>query len=369
MNKTVRRSSIIIAAGIMLSGMSVPQAANAAATHNQIEEQPVTLNQQAIPPVQLFWEGEALQSSGLLVDGNTMIPITALRDELGMEWVYDEATKTYIVGSKANRLYIRNDSFDTSLSVNRIYSDNYPSVEVDGQLYVPFRILRDYMGIDGVWNGSPRILDLTAADTKGEDVQSKVLEHREGESTLSLEYPVLIGDSVNISRINSEIESRVNTFADEAAEALQSRGIDEPPYNFTGTFMVTYNKDGVINIVMQENAFTGGAHGIDSRESMAFSLATGERLELDDLLLKGNPDYITDLNPIVLEHLEGVPGYFGDFEALDSNPRFFLRHEGIVLYFEPYEYTAYAEGFQEIYVPFDSILPDGTDPFKGLSEE
>lgn len=368
MKKTVRRSSIIIAAGIMLSGMSVPQAANAATTQiNQIEEQPVTLNQQAIPPVQLLWEGEALQSSGLLIDGNTMIPITALRDELGMDLEYNEATQTYIVGSNANRLYIRNDSFGTSLSINRIYSDNYPSVEVDGQLYVPFRILRDYMGIGGVWNNAERSVDLTAAEAVGVEVQTSAFEHQEGESSIELQYPVLVGDSESIAHINNEIESRVNSYADEAVEALQNRTAEEPPYSIMGTFMVTYNKDGIINIVMQENSFTGGAHGIDSRESMAFSLATGERLELDDLLLEGNPDYITDLNPIVLEHLEGIPGYFGDFEALDSNPRFFLRHEGIVLYFEPYEYTAYAEGFQEIYVPFDSILPDGTDPFEGLS--
>lgn len=374
MNKTIRRSSIVLTAGILLGGVSVQQAAFAATTPVSeqqpiSEQQPVAINQQSLPPVQLIYQGELLPSTGLLLDGNTMISLTTLRDELNMELVYDDETETYVLGSNVNRIHVRSNSYGTSLSVNRIHTDHYPSLEVDGELYVPFKILRDYMGIGGVWNNAERSVDLTAAEAIGVEVQTSVFEHQEGESSIELQYPVLIGDSESIAHINSEIEARVNSYADEAVAALQNRTAEEPPYSIMGTFVVTYNKDGIINIVMQENSFTGGAHGIDSRESMAFSLATGERLELDDLLLEGNPNYLTDLNPVVLEHLESVPGYFGDFEALDSNPRFFLRHEGIVLFFEPYEYTAYADGFQEIYVPFEDILPEGVDPFEGLSAE
>ncbi|GAA0375170.1 DUF3298 and DUF4163 domain-containing protein [Bacillus horti] len=356
MKKRKLWSSLAITAGIVLSS----------ATLSHVAASDYTTNQVTAPEVVLSWEGEDLQRPALLIYGNTMIPLATLRDELGIEVKYDSERNTYVVGSEPNRINIVSENLGTSLTVNQVNTNIYQAINRDGHLYVPFSLLRDYMSFDGVWNGTQKTLDLTTSEQNEIDFERSFVERSEGDSTISLEYPVLSGNAAGIEQINEAIEAHVTSYTDYAEEALQSYVEGERPYQFIGTFNVTYNKNGVVNILMQENAFTGAAHGLNTRESLTFVLETGERIQLEDLLLDGNPNYVTELNHIVSEELPNMNGYIGGFEGLDADPRFFLRNEGIVLFFDQYEYTSYAAGFPEIYVPFHSILPEGIDPFKGF---
>lgn len=69
----------------------------------------------------------------------------------------------------------------------------------------------------------------------------------------------------------------------------------ERPYEFGNDFVIAYNKDGILSVIMQDYSYTGGAHGMTARKGYTFSLADGKLLQLSDVL-KANPNYKKFLN-------------------------------------------------------------------------
>ena len=91
-----------------------------------------------------------------------------------------------------------------------------------------------------------------------------------------------------------------------------------------------------------------------------FDLYTGERLGLvdiisdDEIQIKGLvTQYFTEMyneNPDM--YWEGAIDTVFEYTTLDSP--FYLTEEGIVFYFGPYDLASFADGFQEIMVPYSA---------------
>lgn len=364
MNKSMKWTSAVLAAGVLLGGSGLLGAAtvNAASTGENTVKQAV---QQ--PSVALKYKGTALAQQGKIVDGNTMIPLTALQDVLGFPISYNAATKTYSVGSESTKLNIEVSDYGVSTNLNGYYifsmTSKYDVKLIDDHIYVPYKLLNDYLGIQGVYNPAQKSLELSKRVMNDIKITSETLDKSNKNADILIQYPQISGLTDEVQNaINATLKSEAEQFATESEKQASFRdGTIEHKYNFSQTFAVTFNREGILSVVADQYSYTGGAHGGTIRTAHTFSLKDGAELELNDLL-KAEPNYKQKLIKLIKESTKEIA--FPDVVAeLSDQPAFFVTESGIAIFYQQYEIAPYAAGIPTYIYNFSSILPKGTDPF------
>lgn len=133
---------------------------------------------------------------------------------------------------------------------------------------------------------------------------------------------------------------------------------------FDENFGVMLNAMEVFSMRMLHSEYTGGAHPNSSAGHVTFDLKTGEELTLDDLLIPGWRDPVTELAESQLREQYDLKE--GDalndrgplFEnVFELNDNWFLSPEGLGFSFDPYEIGPYAAGFIEPVIPYAKLKP------------
>ncbi|WP_198016648.1 DUF3298 and DUF4163 domain-containing protein [Rubidibacter lacunae] len=118
-----------------------------------------------------------------------------------------------------------------------------------------------------------------------------------------------------------------------------------------------YRTDETVTVMFDRYAYTGGAHPNSMRIFLNFDRATGNRVELDDVV--ADREGFGDLIQRKLKAANNIPpdgnladaGYF-DF-ALPKN--FALATDGVVVRYNPYEIAPYALGPTEVTLSYDEL--------------
>lgn len=204
-------------------------------------------------------------------------------------------------------------------------------------------------------------------ERQGVKITNHTIEKKIPEASIKVDYPQLSGlkhKSVQ-KKINKLFKNKAEKFV---ANALKEAKAGQPstqsgnPYEYVGTYKVTYNRDGGLSLYQDWYSYTGGAHGITVRDGLTFRLDNGKLLTLDELL-RANPNYRSIVDPEIAKKLQETEGYFGNFKTIGSNPSYYVKDEGVTIFFQLYEYLPYVFGFPEFYFPFSQLLPPGTNPF------
>lgn len=128
--------SILLIVGILIFNTTAVQAASTAKPRE----------------VKLEWNGTRLPQNGLLIGGNTMIPVVMLRDSIGMTLRYESGVKTYTLLQNDDQLDMIMGSSGVTMRLNN-HQWNGPNAEVvNGRMYIPFAVLRDGFGYQSSWN-------------------------------------------------------------------------------------------------------------------------------------------------------------------------------------------------------------------------
>lgn len=364
MNKGIKWSVALLSAGILLGGsiLTGETSVNAATTGNNVVN---TSIQQAT--VVLKYNGKTLTQQGKAINGNTMIPITALRDALGLPLSYTPSTKTSTVDIGSMKLNMETSEYGVYTSLNGYYIYSYTSKyevkNVDGHLYIPFKLLNDYLGYQGVYNPSLKSLDISKRVQNDISISSEILDKSNTNADIQIQYP-------QISGLTDEAEQAINTVFKQKAEAFATAsekqastrdGSVEHKYDISQNFVVTFNREGLLSIVVDQNSYLGGAHGSTIREGLTFSINTGKQLELGDLM-KAAPNYKQNLDKMLKERTKEVS--FADVSpGLNAKPDFYVKEGGIAILYQQYEIAPYAAGIPTFDFEFTELLPKGTDPF------
>lgn len=138
----------MLAAGILLGGTGVLQAGitEAAPAAAQVKAKSSS--------VVLKVNGKAVTQTGIVQEGKVWVPVTFLRDALGMPLSYDKAEKTYSIGTGIAQMKLANMDYGIMISVNNYYIGEYQGKQLNNRLYVPFELLSDYMGYKGDWSAA-----------------------------------------------------------------------------------------------------------------------------------------------------------------------------------------------------------------------
>ncbi|KGE19836.1 PdaC/SigV domain-containing protein [Paenibacillus wynnii] len=351
----------LIAAGIVLGGgllgTEPSLAASSTAQVKKVDSSQVILKS----------NGTIAPQQGIFREGKVWIPISFMRDTLHMPVSYNKTENTYTIGSGIKQIKLMVSTYGNSIAVNNYFIREYEGKNLNNRLYVPFELLSDYLGYQGDWNAaSGRLNVLTRPQNALNVTTGSYVKLKEG-ADIKLEYPQINGLSNPEvqKKINDTLKQTIMSFAVAAEKEIANKTEEDRPYEFESNYIVTYNQNGILSLVTEQFSYTGGAHGMTYRNAFTFSLKDGKRLLLGDLF-GANSNYKKELNAKLSKLIKAEGGYLGGFNGLNTEKYFYLKEGKVVIFFQLYEYTAYAQGFPTYTFNFTELLPDGTSPFAKL---
>ena len=125
-------------------------------------------------------------------------------------------------------------------------------------------------------------------------------------------------------------------------------------YEYQVSYEVKFNENNLLSIVMNDDIYTGGAHGTTIVTSYNFNILTGQQLFVGDIAksqtnLNKIKDYaINELSKrdyVFNEELKNI--------EINNNRPFYFTQNGIILMFQEYEVAPYAAGRPEVKIPIE----------------
>lgn len=172
-------------------------------------------------------------------------------------------------------------------------------------------------------------------------------------------YPVVVG--LNNTMIQRKIN---NAILNLVYEMIRDQGYYENlQTTITGYYEIKTNERGILSLVLNNYAYSGGAHGITIMKSLTFDLETGKLYSLGDLFKSGS-DYITVLSDIIKVQIKerDIP-LIVDFDKIRPDQDYYIADKALVIYFQLYELAPYVYGFPQfpisVYEIQDIIKEDG----------
>ena len=174
-------------------------------------------------------------------------------------------------------------------------------------------------------------------------------------------------DKINAT-LKQYIQTAYNGYLNNKAEEKERRqdyfnnnGHEVPKeeeYRYTYEYLVSYevkfNENNLLSIVMNDDIYTGGAHGTTIITSYNFNILTGQQLFVGDIAKNQ-----TNLNKIkdyaINELSKRDYGFNEELKniELNNNRPFYFTQNGIILMFQEYEVAAYPAGRPEVKIPIE----------------
>ena len=193
-----------------------------------------------------------------------------------------------------------------------------------------------------------------------------MLRHITG-GTNDIACPIVTGlaDSTIENTINGAVHELVFAFVDSITDDFEhtDRSADprDPQLEIWVENLIGVNACGVLSMKFTLSWYAGGAHPMSYLRALTFDLTTGHELALSDLF--ANDIYIQAMSGIVKEGFaQSDTPMLEEFVSIDPDNEYYLTGEGIVIFYQRYEYTPYAYGFPEFTFPYDEAEAAGLIP-------
>lgn len=124
-------------------------------------------------------------------------------------------------------------------------------------------------------------------------------------------------------------------------------------WEYSTSYEVAYNKNNTLSIIMYDYRYMGGAHGSTVVTTYNFSLSTGNRIVLHDVL-KNREKYLKvkrHAYNAMVNNENFFVDYLSDFD-ITRDTQFVYADGGIKLVFQEYEVAAYAYGHPKVNIPY-----------------
>lgn len=284
-------------------------------------------------------------------NGSTYIALRNLNTALGLTTNFNNSTQMIQVKSK-NRIMDINLK-NNAMQLNGQILSGPQTISQDYTTYLPLRFLLENLGYDVTYQQGTKQIGIEPIQENNLKIQAEVIGADGDGKSLLVYYPVISGYS------NSGVQKKINTFLKQevdkqitaATKQMNQALTDDRQLSFDGRYTVSYNEKGKLSLYMDYYIYLGGAHGDPIRVPYTFDLATGAELSLKDVI-QGNADYVSIINKNIKAQLKtrslllSVP-----FKTIEKDRDFFLNRSGVVIYFEPGEYTSFADGMPEFVIP------------------
>lgn len=310
--------------------------------------------------------GVQTKITALNTDNTTYVGVRVLNTSLGLKTQWDKAKQTVTVSGRDRVLVLDLKTGAAALNEQTIYG--IPAIVQNNTTYVPFRYLLEQLGYGVSYDKASNTVKVIAIQENELKITNSLIEQEDTKQSLRVNYPQLSGyaNEEAQGRINDYLKKEAQKHADNGkvvlAEAIRyndqaiadNPDLSIPPVLYEGTYTVTYNEQGKLSLYVDYYIYTGGAHGITVREPYTFDLSTGSLLTLKEAAI--NEKYVSIINSEILSQIKARNiMMLNPFATIEADRDFFLKHSGVVVYFEQYEYTPYAEGMPEFEVSYDKF--------------
>ena len=232
----------------------------------------------------------------------------------------------------------------------------------NGRTLVPLRAVSESLNADVQWNGEEKKVTINkkAGFYKISSVSNdETVKADDGTNIayISTVYPVIEGSSDFVKKINSEykaqaekfVSSAKTEFVEDAKLLYKEMGSEYNPMEFTLSYEVNTNRDGVISITNFDYENTNGAHPSYSKSSRTFNMTDEKELQLIDVLVGEQEGLEQTVYDAFISYLEkNDPGL--DAEAAENlgsklnDVSWYLTDDSLVMYYNPYEIAPYTLG-------------------------
>jgi len=161
-----------------------------------------------------------------------------------------------------------------------------------------------------------------------------------------------------LTKFPEEMQNNESLFLKDFKEASKS-GDMYMSWDREMTSDIVYNSNGYVSFAIHSNEFAGGAHGNYSSVYFVFDIKTGNQLKYADIF---KPEAKSKLEKIIYEKIKKLRGYDNnsmtseyDANPIPANENFYLKQNGIGFFYNTYEITNYANGTDEVFIPFTEI--------------
>ena len=199
--------------------------------------------------------------------------------------------------------------------------------------------------------------------TEGYDTGLAEMNDEGQNYNLNLEFPEF--EDQTLSRVNEHISLLIKGWSEETRNAsISPNRMTSLPYNVTGSYHVTLKNLDFVSVRFKLSNYTGGAHSNYWTEVINFRIDTQslfgvkEIFEVTDVGLKAMSDYcIRNLTEYFDDESmksfieRGAAADAKNFSSLNFAP------EGIAIVFDPYQVGSFAQGSQEVIIPWQHLMP------------
>ncbi|RKP50034.1 DUF4163 domain-containing protein [Cohnella endophytica] len=305
-------------------------------------------------------QGARSDIAALNAYNTTYIAIRSLNKSIGLNTQWDKSKNTVTVEGRGRTIVF--DLGKGTASLNGQADYRLMPIVQNNTTYVPLRYLLEQMGYGVSYDGASKRIGIEAIAENDLKISNVTIKEEKAKKSIVVNYPQLSGGA------NADAEKKINALLKSEAESNLKAGrksldealgdgtyVPENPLAFEGSYTITYNEKGKLSLFVDYYIYTGGAHGSVARVPYTFDLSTGDRISLKEAA-GNNAKYVSIINSYILGQIKarGI-GLLTPFKTIEPDRDYFLKHNGIVVYFGQYEYTPYAEGMPEFEVPFKNF--------------
>ncbi len=235
----------------------------------------------------------------------------------------------------------------------------------------------DGAGSDRPSGGPPEPADseAPASDVLAAAVESDTYEYSSDYIDVSIVtpkvtgLPAAAGDAVNavFSEYARLAKEDIGKYEKESIE-MAAQDYMDLAYMIDVSYDVAYLGDGLLSLTLADFRYLGGAHGGTAILAYTFDLATGAQLTLGDLM---SGDYKSFINGVIRAEIDRRVAEeelyeLAEFQDIGDTTQWYPADDGIVFYFQEYEYFPYAAGIQTFSIPYSDLQPYLNERFASI---
>lgn len=218
-------------------------------------------------------------------------------------------------------------------------------------------------------------IEITALKTKYEAISIKI-EKKIKSYSITANYPQIknFPDKKTQNKFNKEILKYVNKNINQFKKDFKNSDKIQKrvPWSFILDCNVKSQSNNLISVYFLTETYEGGAHPDHAVYTLNYDLKNNKKLNLADLFKPGS-DYLNIVSKYCIEYLlqKNMPDSDwinkGASAKQENYKNFYLTGENLVIVFPRYQVACYAEGEQEVAIPYtylkDILNPNGIISF------
>lgn len=176
-----------------------------------------------------------------------------------------------------------------------------------------------------------------------------VVSQEETRGKVELIYPQIQGLP------KAEVQDKFNQVIREEVEGFAAK-LNTPDHSGKVSYKIEYNDHYLLSVTLTELFYVKhAAHPMTYLRAFTINTKNGEVYKLKDIFKQGTR-YTEKINLLIEQQIvEHQISLLKPFKGIGNNQEFYLSADGLVVYYQLYEYTPYFYGFPKFTIPYAQI--------------